>query len=103
MTHDVDIAIVGGGLAGLSLAVALRASRLSVAVVEGRVPSAPAPDSWDARVYAVSPGNARFLDGVGIWRHLDAARLTPVRAMEIFGDAQGNGRLDFSEIGRAHV
>jgi ubiquinone biosynthesis UbiH/UbiF/VisC/COQ6 family hydroxylase len=93
MNSDFDIVIVGGGLAGLALAVALRASRLSVAVVEERTPPAAA-DAWDTRIYAVSPGNARFLDEIGIWTHLDTSRIAPVRAMEIFGDA--GGRLDFS-------
>ena len=89
---EFDMVIVGGGLAGLALAVALRASRLSVAVVEGHVPVPPA--DWDSRIYAVSPANARFLDEIGAWRHFDMARIAPVRTMEIFGDA--GGRLDFS-------
>ncbi len=92
MNQDFDVVIVGGGLAGLALAVALRASRLSVAMVEGRVPVTP--DGWDARIYAVSPANARFLEEIGIWQHFQASRLAPVRAMKIYGDA--GGRLDFS-------
>jgi len=87
-----DIVIVGGGLAGLSLAVALRASPLSVAVVEGRQPARPA--GWDARIYAVSPGNERFLAEIGAWQHFDQTRIAPVRTMEIYGDV--GGRLDFS-------
>jgi len=87
-----DVIIVGGGLAGLSLAVALRRSRLSVAVVEGRTPQKPT--GWDARIYAVSPANARFLGDIGIWPHLDTTRMTPVRKMAVRGD--GNGELQFS-------
>ncbi len=89
---DFDVVIVGGGLAGLALAVALKKSRLSVAVVEGRVPVRSV--DWDARIYAISPANARFLEEVGIWGHLDTARITPVRTMEVHGDA--GGRMDFS-------
>jgi ubiquinone biosynthesis UbiH/UbiF/VisC/COQ6 family hydroxylase len=93
---DFDIVIVGGGLAGLALVAALRRSALSVAMVESRVPVFSAPDDkhLDSRVYAISPANARFLEQVGIWQHLDRSRMEPVRAMEIHGD--GKGRLDFS-------
>lgn len=89
---DFDVVIVGGGLAGLSLAVALKRSRLSIGLVEGRVPVPPT--GWDARIYAVSPANARFLTEIGAWNHLDATRIAPVREMEVYGDA--GGRLDFS-------
>ncbi len=92
MEHKCDIVIVGAGLAGLSLAVALSSSRWSVAVVEGRVPQRA--EGLDTRIYAISPANARFLDEIGVWRHLDQGRIAAVRDMEIHGDA--GGRLDFS-------
>ncbi|HEX8988677.1 MAG TPA: UbiH/UbiF family hydroxylase [Rhodocyclaceae bacterium] len=89
---DFDVIIVGGGLAGLSLAVALRTARLRVALVEGHAPQRI--EGWDARIYAVSPANRRFLDAIGAWRHLDPSRIAPIDAMEISGDR--GGRLDFS-------
>jgi ubiquinone biosynthesis UbiH/UbiF/VisC/COQ6 family hydroxylase len=89
---DYDVIIVGGGLAGLALAVALRRSRLRVAVVETRVPAQPA--GWDARIYAISPANARFLAEIGIWQHLDMSRVAPVRKMSVHGDR--DGMLEFS-------
>lgn len=87
-----DLIIVGGGLAGASLAVALRNSRLRIALVESRPPQRP--DGWDARVYAISPANAEFLDGIGVWKHLDPARVAPISAMQVRGDAGGS--LEFS-------
>ena len=87
-----DLIIVGGGLAGASLAVALRDVRMRIALVESRPPVAP--DGWDARIYAISPANVDFLEEVGAWKHLDASRTAPIRAMEICGDA--GGRLDFT-------
>ncbi len=92
---DFDIVIVGGGLAGLALAAALRRSTLSVALIEGKLPVLP--EDWDSRIYAISPSNARFLDAIGAWRHLDVTRMQAVRAMEIHGDA--GGRLDFTAYG----
>ncbi len=97
---DFDLVIIGGGLAGLALVAALRRSSLSVALVENAVPafsskgSADCSATWDSRVYAISPANAHFLEQIGIWQHLDHARMEPVHAMQIFGD--GKGRLDFS-------
>ncbi|SBT10731.1 Ubiquinone biosynthesis hydroxylase, UbiH/UbiF/VisC/COQ6 family [Candidatus Propionivibrio aalborgensis] len=87
-----DVVIVGGGLAGLSLACALRDTRLRIALVEGRMPTPVA--GWDARVYAITPANADFLQQIGVWKHLDAERISPIYAMEIHGD--GGAQLDFS-------
>ncbi|MBL8429404.1 MAG: UbiH/UbiF family hydroxylase [Dechloromonas sp.] len=87
-----DLIIVGGGLAGTSLALALRDTRLRIALVENQPPRLP--EGWDARIYAISPANVAFLDSIGAWRHLDSSRMAPIRAMQIHGD--GSGRLDFS-------
>lgn len=92
-----DLIIVGGGLAGAALASALRESRLRIALVEARAPQRA--EGWDARIYAVSPANVAFLSAIGVWRHLDAARIAPIRKMRVSGDA--GGQLDFSayEVG----
>lgn len=87
-----DLIIVGGGLAGASLAVALHQTRLSIALIENRPPCRPA--GWDARIYAISPANAAFLEQAGVWKHLDKTRIAPISAMQVYGDA--GGRLDFS-------
>lgn len=89
---DFDLIIVGAGLAGASLAAALRSSRLRIAVIESHAPRQP--EGWDARIYAISPTNADFLSEIGAWQHLDPARIAPVYDMHICGDA--GGRLDFS-------
>jgi ubiquinone biosynthesis UbiH/UbiF/VisC/COQ6 family hydroxylase len=87
-----DVVVVGGGLAGLSLACALRDTRLKIALVESR---APIPvTGWDARIYAISPANADFLRQIGTWKHLDSKRIAPIYAMKILGD--GGAQLDFS-------
>ena len=87
-----DVIIVGGGLSGLSLARALRGTRLSVALIES-APPAP-PFGWDARVYAVTPTNAGFLRELGVWSHLDPTCIAPISAMQVHGDT--GGKLDFS-------
>ena len=94
MTESCDVAIVGAGLVGASLALALERSGLSVALLEARAPALPG-DAWDSRVYAVSPGSAAFLAAVDAWQGVDAARTARVETMRIFGDAP-SARLEFS-------
>ncbi len=88
-----DLVIVGGGLAGLSLACALRESRLKIALIETSSPPVR-PAGWDVRVYAVTPANAAFLTSIGAWKHLDAERICAIHSMKITGD--GGAQLDFS-------
>ena len=94
--QSFDLIIVGGGLAGASLAVALRTSSLKIALIEGEQPQRPplGDDNWDARIYAISPANQAFLADIGCWQHLDATRLESMQAMDVRGDS--GGRLQFS-------
>jgi len=96
MRNEFDVVIVGGGLVGLSLAAALRDSGLKLALIEPNVPApVPAEESWDTRVYAISPGAAAFLEQCGAWERLAHERVTRVEAMRIHGD-DARSRLDFS-------
>ncbi len=98
-----DVIIVGGGLAGASLAAALAGAPLRLALVERRAPPPPAPE-WDSRVYSVAPSSIAFLEGLGAWQGLAASRITPIRDMRVFGD-DGRSRLAFSayESGMAQL
>ena len=87
--------IVGAGGGPVGLAFACACDGLEVHVIEASpAPQAPRPDEYDVRVYAISPGNRGFLQAIGAWAALDAARVAPVKRMEVFGDA--GGHLDFA-------
>jgi 2-octaprenylphenol hydroxylase len=95
MRVDFDLVIVGGGLVGASLAAALAGSGLSTALVEAAVPRINPDGAWDSRIYAISPGSAALLRDCGAWQRLDPARIQPVEAMVVFGDAR-SARLELS-------
>lgn len=96
MPDHCDVAIVGGGLVGASLALALQPSALQVALIEPQAPAAaPVDGAWDSRVYAISPGNAAFLQDLGVWSRLDPQRVQRVETMAIAGDRR-DSRLQFS-------
>lgn len=88
-----DIVIVGGGLNGAALALALKDSAYRVALVEAAPPSV-LTEAWDPRVYAYSPGNVDWLRQMGGWS--EAVRAEPVRAMRIHGDT--GARMDFDAL-----
>lgn len=90
-----DVAIIGGGLVGASLALALQAAGLDVALVEPHPPLTPPAGTWDSRIYAISPGNAEFLERLGVWSRMDPQRMQQVEAMAISGD-RPQSRLQFS-------
>ena len=90
-----DVVVVGGGLVGSALSLSLVRCGLQTALVETGPPGPlPSDATWDARIYAISPGNADFLRGLGAWEMMDASRIAPIHAMQVWGD-DANARLDF--------
>ena len=82
-----DVVIAGAGLVGLSLAAALARSGLSVALLDRQSPAPIGdPDLWDARVYAISPGSAAFLQTIGAWQALPCDRIAAIESMRVVGD-----------------
>ncbi|MGF1551147.1 MAG: FAD-dependent monooxygenase [Paracoccaceae bacterium] len=92
-----EVAVVGGGLVGPALALALARLGLSVALVE-RTPEARRREpGFDGRAYAVALASARALDALGLWADLEplAAEVRAIRVGEGRTDAQGAGLLGF--------
>ena len=95
-----DVVIAGAGLVGLALAAALARNGLTVALLDRQPPPPSAdPDTWDARVYAVSPGSASFLRSVGAWQALSCERIAAIESMRIVGDTGATLNFSAYELG----
>lgn len=96
-----DVLVAGAGLPGLAAAVAIARSGLSVALADRHALALPPIDheTWDTRVYAISPGSATFLRALGAWQAMPEDRLTAVEAMAIEGDRGADLAFDAYDLG----
>ena len=93
--ENVDVAIVGGGMVGLSVAAALEGSGLSVAVISDKPCRRELSKQPELRVSAINGANQEALEQLGVWEHLDAARVSPYQSMSVW-DKDSFGRIQFS-------
>lgn len=79
-----DIAIIGAGMVGATLASLLSRAGFSVALVEAFEPEEFDPESEvGLRVSAISPGSSAVLEQAGAWKLIKAQRVRPYRRMQI--------------------
>ncbi|MBI3171245.1 MAG: 2-octaprenyl-6-methoxyphenyl hydroxylase [Hydrocarboniphaga effusa] len=64
---EYDVAIIGGGLAGASLAVALAPGGKRIALIEA-VPFRQAEPEWDERTIALNAASRRIFENLGVWQ-----------------------------------
>ena len=79
---EADVLIVGGGLAGSTLAHALAQTPLTTVLVEARDPSQLEQPSFDGRATALANGSQRILASLGLWDRV-AADAEPIRSIHI--------------------
>ncbi len=87
-----DVQVLGAGIVGRCLALALARAGLSVAL---RPDATRAPDAPDVRAYALNAASVALLQGLKVWDALPAHAATPVLDMHVQGDAHASA-IDFS-------
>ena len=94
MSFETDIAIIGGGLSGPALALALSVSGLNVTVIDA-LPEAPrAQDGFDGRSYALALTSVRLLQGIGLWDAV-AEHAQPMLEIKVTDGRAGEGPSPF--------
>lgn len=95
----VDIAIVGGGMVGASLGVALAGTPSVVMVIEPVLTDAGQQPSFDDRTSALGNGSRRVLETLGVWEAL-APQAGAVREIQVSDAGHfGAARLVAAEQG----
>ena len=94
MKYDSDILIVGGGLAGPTLALALAKSGFAVTVIDTLEEKVRRNAAFDGRSYAVALTSCRLLQGIGLWPALqDNAQ--PILDIKVSDGRAGEGPSPF--------
>ena len=81
-TLRADVLVVGGGLVGQTLALALAAHDIGSVVLERAEPEAQLAQGFDGRASAVASASARMLGVLGLQELLDREGC-PIRAIEV--------------------
>jgi len=98
--NDHDIVIVGAGITGAAMALALADSGLRIAMIDAR-PLQSRPDSpadiagFDPRVSAMTAASQRLLSRLDVWQAMPADRLCAYTRMHVH-EADGTGSIDFA-------
>lgn len=102
--HKVDIAIVGGGMAGLTMAAALSGSGLNVALISREPLEQPVGEAPMLRVSAINEANREALTALGVWQYLPEARISPYTHMHVWDkDSFGHIHFDHEQMQRAQL
>lgn len=67
-----DVIIVGGGIAGMTLGLALSAGGLRPVVIDRLAPETDIAGDFDGRASAIAHGSANILKGIGLWPGFEA-------------------------------
>lgn len=99
----VDLAIIGGGLVGASLAMALQAGAKArgwrILLIEQFAPGDSYQPSYDARSSALSFGTRQIYERLGLWQAI-SRRAEPIRQIHVSDRGRfGSTRLNALEEG----
>lgn len=93
MTSSFDVIVIGGGIVGLSAAIAMSQRGYSVALIDAGTLTIETT-KVDSRVYAINNASQSLFQTLGIWDLLDKARVSPYEHMHVW-DAANSAHIDF--------
>ena len=94
MKFDTDIVIVGGGLNGCALALALASGGIEVTVIDALPIEKRKLPKFDGRSYALALASKRLLAAIGIWPMI-AENAQPMLEIKVTDGRAGEGPSPF--------
>lgn len=94
MEFDADILIVGGGLNGPALALALADTGFTVTIIDALPKGARGGEDFDGRGYALALASQRLLSALGVWPKV-APSAQPLLDIRISDGRPGEGPSPF--------
>ncbi|MCW9033323.1 MAG: UbiH/UbiF/VisC/COQ6 family ubiquinone biosynthesis hydroxylase [Rhodospirillales bacterium] len=81
---EVDVLVIGGGMVGMSLSVALADAGIKTAVVERHAPGKDLDQDFDGRTCSLAHASAMIFEGLGVWPFLaaDAGPIYDIRVVD---------------------
>jgi len=92
--HETEVVIVGGGLNGLLLALALAQGGVRSTVLDAGPRALREDPEFDGRAYALAVGARRMLTALGLWRELEG-QAQPILEIKISDGRAGEGASRF--------
>lgn len=93
MNQSFDVIVIGGGIVGLSAAIAMSQRDFSVALMDAGNLTVDTSHP-DPRVFAINHASQSLLSKLGVWQQLDPSRLSPYEHMHVW-DAVNKAHIDF--------
>ena len=105
MSTHYDVIIVGGGMVGATLAVALaEQSDLNIALVEAHIPHPITElDKPDLRVSALTRASENLFKNLNIWQQLMPSRISRFTDMEVWETQSSTLHFDSADIGEPTI
>ncbi len=83
---NTDIIVVGAGLVGLAAAIAFAKQGKKVVLVDAKKPVIEKQQTWDERVYALTPESEKWLKALDVWSGVDLSRVNVIHAMHLWDE-----------------
>ncbi len=93
--QNFDVVVVGAGIVGLTMAMALSDSGLDVAIIDENPEDQSLTEAPELRVSAINLASQRIFENLGVWQDVLKQRLQPYQAMQVW-DQDSFGKIDFS-------